>query len=113
MGAGAGAAVAAIAAAKQRRLQEVVDAFRVGDATSPDRARPLESLGVAHLEDADELMVDGVLLPGPQPGTYFLSEAGYIVRRDRRMTLKSGVVIALAIMMLFGILATYWMVRAQ
>ncbi|MEO5567228.1 MAG: hypothetical protein ABIR92_01965 [Gemmatimonadaceae bacterium] len=112
MGAGAGAAVA-IAAAKQRRLQEVVDAFRVGDATSPDRARPLESLGVAHLEDADELMVDGVLLPGPQSGTYFLSEAGYIVRRDRRMTLKNAIVIALSITLLFGILATYWVTRTQ
>lgn len=108
---GEGAVIAAAAAAKQRRLQGIVDAFRLGDATSPDRARPFESLGIARLDEAEELLSQGVLLPGPREGTYYLSEAGYIVKRDRRST-KSNVVIAAAVMLLLGLMLVVFVTRA-
>jgi hypothetical protein len=89
---GGGAAAAAIIAAKQQRVQSVIDAFRLGEATAPDRARRIEDLGVAYYDEANDLISEHVLLPGPREGTYYLSEAGYIARREGR---NSRVVIAI------------------
>src|SRR6478672_10482553 len=95
---GGGAVIAAAAAARRRRVQEVVDAFRLGDATSPDRARPIESLGVAHVGEVDSLMADGVLCPGPDSGTYYLNEAMYIANRNRGNVRRSLVVVSLVLL---------------
>jgi hypothetical protein len=100
----AGAIVAIAAAAKRRRRQEVVDAFRLGDATSPDRARRIDEIGVPHFGEAEELLTSGVLVPGLREGTFYLSEQAYIARRDRRTSLRKGVLVAmLAIIITVGI----------
>ena len=101
---GGGAVVAIAAAAKQKRQREVLDAFRLGDATSPDRARRLDDIGVIHLVEAEELLAAGVLVPGRRDGTYYLSEAGYIAHRDRKRSTKKAVLMAIAILLIiFGI----------
>lgn len=97
---GGGAVVAIAAAAKQKRQREVLDAFRLGDATAPDRARRLEEIGVVHLGEAEALLAAGVLAHGRRDGTYYLSEAGYIAHRDQRMSAKKGVVIAIAVLLI-------------
>lgn len=98
-----GAAAAAVIAAKQRRIQETVDAFRLGDATAPERARRLEDLGVMHDGETQDLIVEGVIVPGSREGTYYLSEAGYIYRRDDRRGIKVVAVIVL-LLLVFGVL---------
>jgi hypothetical protein len=95
-----GAAAAAVIAAKRRRIQETVDAFRLGDATAPDRARRLEDLGVMHDGETQDLIVEGVIVPGSREGTYYLSEAGYIYRRDDRKVIKIVVVLSLILLIL-------------
>jgi hypothetical protein len=95
---GGGAVIAAAAAARRRRVQEVVDAFRVGDATSPDRARPIELLGVAQVSEVDDLIADGVLAAGREPGTYYLNEAMYIAARERRVP-RRRMLVAMAILL--------------
>jgi hypothetical protein len=101
---GAGGATAAIIAAKQRRIQEVVDAFRLGDATAAGRARRLDDLGVMHDAELQDLIVEGVIVPGATEGTYYLSEPGYIYRRDDRRGIKVMVVVAIAVLVLGVIL---------
>src|SRR5687768_3169901 len=108
MGAGGGAVVAIMVAAKQKRRQEVVDAFRVSDATSADRARRIDEIGVAHTTEAEELLRDGVLVAGRRDGTFYLSEPGYIASRDRRGrdSVKVMVtIVVVSILMLVGIAA--------
>ena len=84
MGAGGGATVAIIAAAKMRRRQEVIDCFRVAGATSPDQARRVEEIGVPHPGEAEELLAAGVIVAGRREGTFYLDEAAYIRHRDGR-----------------------------
>lgn len=100
--AGGGAAAAAIIAAKQKRIQEAVDAFRLGDATAPDRARRLDELGIIENSETHDLVVEGVIVPGPREGTYYLSEAGYIYRRDDRRGMKA-VAIVMIILLIIGV----------
>jgi hypothetical protein len=86
-----GALVAIIAAQHAQRLREVMDAFRVAGATAPERARTLDALGVTHAREVAELEGQGVLVPGPGAGTWYLSEAAVVARRDRR---PRGLVVA-------------------
>jgi hypothetical protein len=101
MGGGAVTVMAAAAAARRRRMQEVVDAFRVGDATSADRARPIESLGVAQVREVDDLIADGVLAEGREPGTYYLNEAMYIAARERLVP-RRKLLVVMAILLVVG-----------
>lgn len=106
---GGGAVIAAAAAARRRRIQEVVDAFRLGDATSVERARPIESLGVAQVSEVDQMIADGVLASGREPGTYYLNEAVYIAARDRRAPRKAVALVMVILLavgaVLLGVLA--------
>jgi hypothetical protein len=99
---GGGAAVAVIAA-RQRRIQEIVDAFRLADATAADRARSLDTLGLPHNGELQSLIVEGVLMPGAREGTYYLSEIGYIYKREDRRALKA-VAIVMIVMLIIGAL---------
>lgn len=93
-----GAAAGAIIAARQRRIQEIVDAFRLGDATAPDRARRLEDLGITPDNQTRDLMVEAVLVPGKREGTYYLNEAGMIYRREERKGLKAIIIVTLIVL---------------
>jgi hypothetical protein len=97
-----GAAAGAIIAARQRRIQEIVDVFRLGDATAPDRAKRLETLGLSHNSEVQSLIVEGILMPGAHEGTYYLSEIGYIYKRDDRRGFKA-IAIVMLILLVIGI----------
>lgn len=98
-----GAAAGAIIAARQRRIQEIVDVFRLGDATAPDRAKRLETLGLSHNGELQSLIVEGILMPGAEEGTYYLSEIGYIYKREDRRGLKA-VAIVMVVLLVLGVL---------
>ena len=98
-----GAAAGAIIAARQRRIQEIIDAFRLGDATAVERAKSLETLGLSHNGELQSLIVEGVLMPGARDGTYYLSEIGYIYKRDDRRALKA-VAIVIIVILIIGVL---------
>ncbi|MES2178190.1 MAG: hypothetical protein V4550_10020 [Gemmatimonadota bacterium] len=112
MGAG-GAAVAAIVAAHAKRLQDVIDAFRVADATAPMRARSLQELGVTHESEVEELVSEGVVLSGPRGGTWYLDEATFIANRDATSRVSRHVLvgIAIAVLLIMGALALLVPVR--
>jgi hypothetical protein len=80
---GGGAVVAIVAAQQARRVREVMDAFRLAGATAPERARTLTALGVTHASEVAQLEGQGILVPGPGAGTWYLSEAAVVARRDR------------------------------
>jgi hypothetical protein len=98
-----GTAAAAVIAAKQRQIQEIIDAFRLADATAADRAKSLDTIGLTHSGQLKDLLVEGVLMSGPREGTYYLSEPGYIYRREDRRGLKA-VVIVMIIILVIGVL---------
>ncbi|MGZ8378279.1 MAG: hypothetical protein ACXW61_15045 [Gemmatirosa sp.] len=69
------AAVAALAAQEHaRRVQEVVDRFRLADATAPERARALADLRVTHVAAAEALAQSGLLVRGSRADTWYLDE---------------------------------------
>lgn len=103
MGAGAGSTVAIIAAAQARRMREVIDAFRLADATAPDRARTLEQVGARHHREVDMLARAGVLQQDARAGTWWLSERAYAEHRahQSRKAMRIALVM-LAILMVFA-----------
>lgn len=98
-----GAMVAIAAAARQKRLQDTIDAFRLGDATSPDRARSVEALGVMNFDEANELAAQGILAPGRVDGTFYLNESAYIATRDERKGSRAAVVILAVVVLIVGL----------
>jgi hypothetical protein len=90
-----GAVVAAAAAAHRKRLQRILDAFRIAGATASDRALTLERLGLQECRELDELQGLRVIVPGAGSSTWYLSEGAYVAHRDaRRVHLRRGLVIA-------------------
>jgi hypothetical protein len=95
-----GAVVAAAAAARRRRLQAVLDAFRIADATAPERARTLASIGTADSAELTYLIDSGVVAAGRSQGSWYLNEGAYVAHRDakrvhirRRMVILLGCVV--------------------
>lgn len=84
MGAGGGAVIAAMAAARAQRVRDVMDAFRLADATAPDRARSLDEIGIAAPAEVAMLSEAGIVLQDPRTGGWWLSERAYIAHRDRQ-----------------------------
>jgi hypothetical protein len=99
-----GAVVAIAASARMRRMQRVVDAFRLADATAPERARSFEEIGIDPRQSiVDDLVRRDVLAPGRKGGTFFVDERGYIAHREQRrrrarLAMVLVVVIALGVM---------------
>jgi hypothetical protein len=77
-----GAVVAAAAAARARRLQSILDSFRLAGATSPERARTLDQLGVGRDGQLEDLIEASVIVAAPSGGGWYLSESAYVARRD-------------------------------
>lgn len=102
---GAGAVVAAIAAAHAQRVQEITDAFRVAGATAPDRARSLASLGVEGNEVIDELARAGVLVSGRASGTWYLDEAAVVARRQAGARTPRWLLLVIIILAVLGAIA--------
>lgn len=78
-----GAVIAAMAAARAQRVREVLDAFRLADATAPDRARSLDEIGIAAPAEVAMLSEAGIVLQDPRTGGWWLSERAYVAHRDR------------------------------
>jgi hypothetical protein len=99
----AGGAVIAAAAARRRRRQEIVDIFRLADATAPERSRSLAELGLQDNRDVHAFIREGVLAAGARSGELYLSEAAYLAHRGaypasaRRVLIL--VLVALAILL--------------
>lgn len=92
----AGAVVAAAAAARRQRLQRVLDAFRIADATAPERARTLASLGMSDSAELTHLIDAGVVAAGRTQGSWYLNEGAYVAHRDaRRVHIRRRTVILL------------------
>ena len=93
-----GAAAAAGAAAKQ--MADTLERFRVADATAPDRAQSLESLGLQQVGVVARLAATGIILPGTRAGRFYLSEmalAAYQRQQAGRQRIIGAAAFAIAI----------------
>ncbi len=101
---GGGAVIAAAAAAHRRGLERVLDGFRLGQATSFDRAQSLAKLGLGPNNWVNELRQDGVLKPGREPESWYLDESANVARRDGGSFRKRAVKrVAIVMLVLFAI----------
>ena len=76
--------VANAAAGRARRLVAVLDAFRLAGATAPERARPLQQLGLTQSDEVIALARQHVLVHELATDGWYLDEAAYIAQRDVR-----------------------------
>ena len=106
MGASTSGVVAVVAAAHARRIRETMDAFRLADATAPERARPLAEIGARHQHEIDTLARDGILVQEPGAGGWWLSERAYITHRDRQPKRAVKAVLAVVIVLLLVVMVT-------
>jgi hypothetical protein len=74
-------AAAAAAAAREREQEQVLECFRLADATAAGRAQTLERLGLVGDVTVERLFKAGVVLPGSEPHTVYLSEAALVAYR--------------------------------
>jgi hypothetical protein len=81
--------------------KHVVAAFRLAQATAPERARPLESLGAHRGIATDRLRRRGVLREA-QPGTYYLDESAWEALRGLRRRVAAVVLILVLGLILLG-----------
>ena len=110
---GGGALVAAEMAARKRRIQAVLDAFRLAGATSPERARTREQLGLGDSIELDQLYRTGVVLPGAEPDTWYLSEVAYVAHRGQVAGRRHIVVVVLIAIALFLVSLGYLIVMRR
>jgi hypothetical protein len=81
-----GATVAVIAAASAARAEaELLERFRVSDATAPGRAQTLNKLGLEGSRYLDRFQSVGVICQAPGGGgRYYLDEVAYAAYRRQR-----------------------------
>jgi hypothetical protein len=97
-------AIAAIAAARRRRMQEIVDAFRLADATTTERAKSCAAVGVdSGSSELVDLVRDGVLAKGLGIDTLYVDERAYIAHRSgrnkgRKLAVVSVLLLAIALL---------------
>ena len=95
--------IAAAAAARRRRQNEVLDCFRIAGATAPERAKPVDQLGLRETREMTALMERQILRPGLRTGTWYLDEAAYAAHRDERRPVRVMAIVAV-LLVLAGIL---------
>jgi hypothetical protein len=88
----------AIAAVIRRKEREVVDDFRRGGATSPDKAMSLADLGLEDSWPVRRLQRRAVIRE-PQPGILYLDEEVWqaVRRTRRRVALTFGAILLLLV----------------
>ena len=95
------AAASARLAAAERQL---VDAFRLADATHADRARSLDQLGIVPTDTLDRLRAAGIVRES-EPRRFYLDEATIIARRDAPRSQRTHLVaVLIALTVLLGLL---------
>ena len=84
-------------------MQHITDAFRLADATSPDRATTFDALSVdADQSETRRLISDGVLAPARQEGFWYLNEVAFIAHRDaRHVRLRVAVLVVVLVALAF------------
>jgi hypothetical protein len=92
------------AAARKQRLDRVLDAFRLADATDLERGRPLAELGLAPNAEIDELMRAGVISAGRKRSSWYLNEGAYIAFRDARPRRALRITLAIVVALLAALL---------
>jgi hypothetical protein len=99
-----GATFAAVAAAGVARAEaDLLERFRVSDATAPGRAQTLNKLGLEGSRYLDRFQSAGVIRQAPGGGQYYLDEVAFAAyRRQRRnpWALAGALCLALAAMIL-------------
>ena len=100
---GGGAVIAAAAAAHRRGLERVLDGFRLGQATSFDRAQSLSQVGLGPNNWIDELRENGVLKAGREPDSWSLDESATVARRDGRFRQRAITRVLLVLLVLLSI----------
>jgi hypothetical protein len=108
-----GAIVAAAAGARQRRIQDILDAFRAADATTPKRARSPAEIGARQNYEFQTLVDDGVLVPGPTTGTWYLSEETYVARQEARRRAAGRAVIVVITLVIVALIAVFLVARIK
>ena len=96
-----------VAAALIRREKDAVAVFRAAGATSPETARPPESLGVTSDMTIRRLQARAVLRPGRQPGTLYLDEPSWAAATWSRRRLA----MVLLLLAFFGVLLAFITMR--
>jgi hypothetical protein len=94
-----GATMAAVAAGNAARAQaDLLERFRVSDATAPGRAQTLSQLGLEGSRYLDHFQSAGVIRQTPDGrGQYYLDEVAFAAyRRQRRNPLVLAGVLCLA-----------------
>lgn len=80
-----GATVAVIAAASARRAEaDLLERFRVSDATAAGRAQTLSQLGLEGSRFLDRFQSAGVIRHDPGGGRYYLDEVAFAAYRRQR-----------------------------
>ena len=103
MTAGLMAVAGAASAAAAKQVADTLERFRVADATAPDRAQSLESLGLQPDGPVRRLAAAGVILPGTRSGRFYLSEvafASYQRQQGSQRRLWAAVAIALGVFLM-------------
>jgi hypothetical protein len=82
-------------------MEDTLERFRVADATAPDRAQSLESLGLQPNAAVNRLAAAGVIVPGTRAGRFYVSEVALAAYKKRqagrvRIAAAAGFVVALA-----------------
>lgn len=105
---------AMIAAGAARERSDVLQRFRLADATAPDRAQSLDSLGLRPEGMVAQLMASGVILQGPRANRVYLSEAALAAWQSRDMSRQRLVATASVVMaLLLGLGAVFFAFSMQ
>lgn len=93
-----GATVAVIAAANARRAEaDLLERFRVSDATAAGRAQTLSQLGLEGSRFLDRFQSAGVIREDPGGGgRYYLDEVAFAAYRRQRQNPRVALVLCLA-----------------
>ena len=103
------AASAAAAAAQAERRH--VDALRTAGATAPERARPIEPLGLERDAAFERLAARGILREAS--GGVYLDEVAFIAHRDRPAPSQRGLLIGLVLLLVVMMVGLALLVRSR
>lgn len=108
------AIIAAQAAARRNADTALLDAFRLADATAPDRAQTPARLGIEPGE-AFVRLVDAGLLRDAGRGRYWLDEAAVVASRQAaaRRVPPPGLILVVGLLLLAGLAVLGVFARAQ
>jgi|SRR5438105_9600338 len=97
------ATAAAVILMKERR---VVEAFTAADATSPDRARPIEALGVDPSGIAMRRLQEHAVIREGAPGRFYLDVPSWQALRRMRRRIVFLLLIVLIVAIALGVLGS-------